>query len=418
LAKDGNFDNEPIIQQILRFFLLNIHASDSNLFWKSAVNGGLYIGFKEMKSFYTKLTSVPPSWNRSCANIECTLHQLSPFIGKLKSSIAQELIMTYSKPGDIVADPFAGSGTVPLEALLTGRKSFSADINPYAEVLCKGKLTAPQSCELALEKAEKVLDRIQRLPDPDLRKVPFWVRQFFHPKTLKEIIRFSEYCRKYREYFLFACLLGILHHQRPGFLSFPSSHLVPYLRSNKYPHKQYPKMYEYRELKPRLLAKIRRAYSRHPGNISNGSSTHLHCSIERLKMPEVVDCLITSPPYMNALDYTRDNRLRLWFIKPNKHTNDNEITRKKNDFVEAMSSLAKKLNFSLKSKGYCILIIGERIARSPKTLLSYLTYNIMKTYAPELSLQLILEDKIPDIRRSRRDYKGTKAEHFLVFKKN
>jgi DNA modification methylase len=29
---------------------------------------------------------------------------------------------------------------------------------------------------------------------------------------------------------------------------------------------------------------------------------------------EVVDTIISSPPYFGALDYARDNRLRLWFL--------------------------------------------------------------------------------------------------------
>ncbi|HAJ59742.1 MAG TPA: hypothetical protein DCP31_11110 [Cyanobacteria bacterium UBA8543] len=29
---------------------------------------------------------------------------------------------------------------------------------------------------------------------------------------------------------------------------------------------------------------------------------------------ETVDAIISSPPYFGALDYARDNRLRLWFL--------------------------------------------------------------------------------------------------------
>ena len=37
-------------------------------------------------------------------------------------------------------------------------------------------------------------------------------------------------------------------------------------------------------------------------------------SVEAVDLPNDIDCVITSPPYMNALDYGRDNRLRLWFL--------------------------------------------------------------------------------------------------------
>ena len=48
----------------------------------------------------------PPHWAEPCTHQECSLHQLSPYIGKLKSSIAQDLILKYSKPGELVADMF------------------------------------------------------------------------------------------------------------------------------------------------------------------------------------------------------------------------------------------------------------------------------------------------------------------------
>src|SRR5271154_7164939 len=61
-----------------------------------------------------------------------------------------------------------------------------------------------------------------------------------------------------------ASLLGILHHQRPGFLSFPSSHTVPYLRGKAFPRWKYPKLYEYRSHADRFEAKVERAFRRVP----------------------------------------------------------------------------------------------------------------------------------------------------------
>lgn len=371
-----------------------------------------------MKPLYENIKTVPSHWKESCIGTECTLHQLSPYIGKLKSSIAQDLVATYSKPGDLIADPFSGSGTIPLEALLQERCAFAADISPYAKVLCQAKIKAPASVENALDQAEDALNLSSALPDPDLRRVPLWVRQFFHPQTLKEAIKFATICEREKYYFLFACFLGILHHQRPGFLSYPSSHLVPYLRKNKYPRDQFPDLYRYRELRPRLIAKIQRAYRRGPEIPINGNSTYKHCSIKGLNLPESFDCLITSPPYMNALDYNRDNRLRLWFIDPGySSVYENEIIKKQESFEEAMILLAKKVNTSLKPKGYCVIIVGERVANRPGMHLSNFVCKTIGEYAPLLKLQMIIEDDIPDVRRSRRDCKGTKTEHFLIFQK-
>jgi SAM-dependent methyltransferase len=177
----------------------------------------------------------PPHWAEPCTHQECSLHQLSPYIGKLKSSITQDLILRYSKPGELVADMFCGSGTVPLEAARLGRRVFASDTSIYAVTLTQGKLQAPMTSEAALAELEDLLQRVNAFPMPDLRCVPPWVRAFFHPHTLKEALRFAEFVQRERKSFLLASMLGILHHQRPGFLSFPSSHLIPYLRSNKFP---------------------------------------------------------------------------------------------------------------------------------------------------------------------------------------
>lgn len=86
-----------------------------------------------------KHTLAPTEWNLSATASECALHQLAPYIGKLKSTIAKDLISTYSKAGDLIVDPFSGSGTIPLEALLLGRRTFAADISAYAATLTMAK---------------------------------------------------------------------------------------------------------------------------------------------------------------------------------------------------------------------------------------------------------------------------------------
>jgi len=47
---------------------------------------------KNYNEMYCSPAPAPEYWHRSCAHSECTLHQLSPYIGKLKSSIARDLI--------------------------------------------------------------------------------------------------------------------------------------------------------------------------------------------------------------------------------------------------------------------------------------------------------------------------------------
>src|SRR6266480_4248635 len=87
-----------------------------------------------------RLTDLAPSWRSSSLGSESTLHQLAPYIGKLKSSLAAALVESHSRRRDIIIDPFSGSGVVPLEALLRQRSVIAGDINPYAAVLTRAKM--------------------------------------------------------------------------------------------------------------------------------------------------------------------------------------------------------------------------------------------------------------------------------------
>src|SRR5205814_1222780 len=143
---------------------------------------------------------------------------------------------------------------------------------------------------------------------------PAWVKQFFHRRTLIEAKILADLLRRDSQWFLLASLLGILHHQRPGFLSFPSSHTVPYLRLKKFPPSRFPELYAYRSLSDRLEAKVRRAFRRVPTLDFDITRRCYFANAGKLIPPEPVDAIITSPPYMRLLDYARDNRLRLWFL--------------------------------------------------------------------------------------------------------
>jgi hypothetical protein len=306
----------------------SLSASDRTL--RAAVQSTRHSGSLKAK---VRFERAPGDWKCPCTHEECTLHQVAPYVGKLKSSIARSLVKRYSSGGDLVVDPFAGAGTIVLEAALAGRRAFGSDISPYAQVLSRAKLFPPRSLEKAVEDAEHALKEAARLSPADLRQVPSWVRAFFHPETLREAISFARVCRTPGRDFLMACFLGILHHQRPGFLSYPSSHLVPYVRDKKYPRRKFSEMYAYRPLRPRLIAKVTRVYERFLTPASRYGLNFRRGTIENITLPDAFDALITSPPYMNALDYGRDNRLRLWFIDPALTFDvDNGVTRKREAF--------------------------------------------------------------------------------------
>src|SRR5260370_683366 len=210
------------------------------------------------------LVSLRRQWSGSSIGCECSLHQLAPYIGKLKTSIARTLVAEYCSRGSTVFGQFSGSGVVVLEALLQNRNVIANDISPYAAVLTRAKLFAPSSESKAVRKAMEYSREAKEQAKASGWRVnaPDWVKEFFHHKTLSEVFTLATILRRREEWFLLACLLGILHHQRPGFLSYPSSHLVPYLRRKKFPRSRFPDLYEYRDVEPRLVAKVHRAYRR------------------------------------------------------------------------------------------------------------------------------------------------------------
>lgn len=365
-----------------------------------------------------RISRAPADWEDACAQSECTLHQLSPYIGKIKSSIAGELLERYSRRGELVVDPFAGAGTIPLEAAIRGRRVFCSDISPYSRILSCAKLRPPKSLRSAVRACERALIEAEMLPKPDLRTVPDWVRRFFHPRSLVDALRFAQVARRPGNEFLMACFLGILHHQRPGFLSYPSSHLVPYLRGSKYPRAVFPELYEYRELRPRLLAKVARSFKRFVMPQTRDTRFR-QCDVEQVRLPREFDSVITSPPYMNALDYGRDNRLRLWFIEPTvPQPTDTQATRRRDAFIAATISLAKKVETGLRARGYCVLVVGDSVRRTFDAHPSQTVREIVRQHARSLRLRTVISDKIPDVRRSRRTCQGVKTEHFLVFQRN
>jgi len=366
------------------------------------------------------LNDLAQGWQASSLGSESTLHQLAPYIGKLKSSLAASLIENYSRKKDTIIDPFCGSGVVPLEAVLRQRSVVAGDINPYAAVLTRAKMFPVIDFWSALARATEYVAHAKSLTRKKRYRMsaPRWVRCFFHPKTLAEVKTLADLLRKNKEWFLLANLLGILHHQRPGFLSYPSSHLVPYLRKKKFPRAKFPEMYQYRDTEPRLMAKLLRTYARFEPTGLCARRSFRQANIRKLSLRSKATVAITSPPYMNALHYGRDNRLRLWFLGVRSHQKlDEVLPTDKEAFIALMEVTARKLRTHLKRRGKAVLIVGE-VRRSRRRLRTdRIVRSVFENTVGGWKLIDEITDAVPDIRRSRRSCRGTKKEWIMVFRK-
>jgi DNA modification methylase len=333
--------------------------------------------------------------------------------------MARVLIEQFSEEGEVVLDPFCGSGVVPYEALLLGRHAIGNDLNPYAYALTKGKLSAPLKREDALSRAEAALAEATRV-SVATDDVPDWVKAFFHPKTLEEVLALTQVLRHRRDYFLLSCLLGILHHVRPGFLSYPASHLVPYLRVRKYPRDDFPEMYSYRAVAPRLLAKILRAYRRFEVPRADLRRLVLRKNAASLPLRTAsVDSVVSSPPYYGALDYGRDNRLRLWFLGiPDYKTIETKLTSNAKVYIPQMTEAVGEMLRVLKAGKCAALVLGDynrdgQSLDSATALIQIVQHN----YSSLASAEKLLVDEVPDERRTRRRTRTTKQESIVLIRK-
>jgi hypothetical protein len=356
-------------------------------------------------------------WTGSAWQSESTFHQLSPYIGKTKSSMAAPLVARYIEPGGILCDPFSGCGTFAFEAWRAGCHVVANDLSPYAKLLTRAKLFPYRSLDDARQDFGAMARRVRLQRDsPDLRSVPGWVREFFHTETLREIVTWTEVLTSGRRWFLLACLMGILHHQRPGFLSYPSSHTVPYLRIKKFPRRDFPKLYEYRSVANRLEAKVVRAFRRVPELDFELRRRCFSRRADKLEFGERVDAIITSPPYMRQLDYGRDNRLRLWFLGCRDWRSlDRAVSPREQAFLALMGRCFRRWRNVLAPNGYCVLVIGDACSRDGRDNLPDVVAR-MATEDHGFSFVSAQTDRIPNERRVRRGIVGSISETILVLR--
>lgn len=364
--------------------------------------------------------SIIGKWKGSALREESSLHQISPYIGKMKSSMTSILVSTFTHHNETVYDPFCGSGTVAFEAWAKGRNIIANDLSPYAFVLTHAKLYPYFTIEDAMVELDTVAEIVRlHAPKVDLRRIPRWVRSFFYPDTLREIVAWSQVLKSRQSYFLLSCLLGILHHQRPGFLSYPSSHTVPYLRTTKFPRDKYPELYQYRSVKERLEKKVVRMLKRVP---PLDTGLHRECYMRDATnfLPEQkVNAIITSPPYMRQLDYGRDNRLRLWFLGLKDWKSLDEIVSPpEKKFLNLFRSCLKLWRDVLTSNGICVLVLGDVHSRLYDMPLPDAIAHIATQEIGGYSVLWKYNDPIPNIRRVRRGCCGTKTDTILVLRNN
>ncbi len=105
------------------------------------------------KAIYTRededaLIASGDEWNFHSEETKGHLHSLHPYPAKFIPQIPRRAIRLWTKPGDLVYDPFNGCGTSVLEASLAGRHAVGTDNNAVAILASVAKTAAYSNADL------------------------------------------------------------------------------------------------------------------------------------------------------------------------------------------------------------------------------------------------------------------------------
>src|SRR3990172_3157107 len=83
---------------------------------------------------------IPTEWKDQPRLWGHSFHPMASYLASFPAALAHAFIARYSRPGDVVFDPFSGRGTVPLQACAEGRIGVGNDLNPIAHLLTAAKV--------------------------------------------------------------------------------------------------------------------------------------------------------------------------------------------------------------------------------------------------------------------------------------
>src|SRR6476469_10360361 len=97
--------------------------------------------------------AIEPEWKDQPRLWGHSLHPMCSYLASFPAALAHAFIARYSRPGDVVLDPFSGRGTAPVQAAAEGRIGVGNDLNPLAHVLTAAKLEPATPAEARLRLA-------------------------------------------------------------------------------------------------------------------------------------------------------------------------------------------------------------------------------------------------------------------------
>ncbi|MFY9258022.1 MAG: DNA methyltransferase [Dethiobacteria bacterium] len=297
-----------------------------------------------------------------------SLHEVS-YRACFKPQLPRFFITRLTGENDLVYDPFMGRGTTVIEAALLNRVPVGCDINPLSQILTNPRLNPPEIVEIQ-----------ERLQSIDLQKPQeIWddLLVFYHPETLRSITNLREYLLKKEKYgeidrvdawIRMVATNRLTGHSR-GFFSvytLPPNQAVSVDSQRKINEKR-SQTPPWRDVKAIILRKSRSLLRK----LKRSEATLLQSIFTRTRLitssadhtPEIqdntVNLVVTSPPFLDVVDYHQDNWLRCWFNGIDTGSVNIWHLSNPGAWQEKMTDLFKELKRILVPGGYVAFEVGE-----------------------------------------------------------
>lgn len=388
----------------------------------------------ETRSVDGGTTSSGHLWHEVTSRWGHSMHSMCSYYGMFPAKVAHYFIQRHTDPGDLVVDPFSGRGTTVLQARVTGRRAIANDLNPLAFVLSRAKAAAP-AWEALLAHIDAVEADYRAAEYRDLDVSPD-IKMLYHDNTLRQLVYVRELllAKSVRHWssldaMLAGSLAGIMHGgwrrdgtsqylsiSMPNTFSMAPTYVAKYIRDNGL-QKIDQDVFE------RLREKVARQYL---DDITGFEGRAFHqdakglMSGRRLR-EESVDLVLTSPPYLQVVNYGASNWIRLWLLGVDEVSRDQGAGRKSLDaaldhrhtYSSYAAFILKTLEGAqrvIKPDGAIVLVIGD-VAEPGKTPLP-LAAKVWDDIRASTNLQLLdlIEDDLPATHKVSRIWGDSKGQ--------